>query len=95
MEMGWTQVYFARRLDASCSVAQELCDQIQSENLASKKPVPGRTNITFPEEDSFLALSLEKEYHYCASACLRSFRCNRDKNIGYFSEKSPSQSRTM
>ncbi|GFS67111.1 transposable element Tcb2 transposase [Trichonephila clavipes] len=57
MEMGLLQADAARRLNVSRSVVQRLWDQYQSEDSVSRRPVPGRPQVTTPAEDRFLALS--------------------------------------
>ncbi|GFV27941.1 uncharacterized protein TNCV_4522231 [Trichonephila clavipes] len=60
MEMGLSQADAARRLNVSRSVVQRLWDQYQSEDSASRRPVPGRPRATTPAEDRFLALSARR-----------------------------------
>ncbi|GFV46720.1 HTH_Tnp_Tc3_2 domain-containing protein [Trichonephila clavipes] len=58
--MGLSQADAARRLNVSRSVVQRFCDQYQSEDSVSRRPVPGRPRTTTPAEDHFLALSARK-----------------------------------
>ncbi|GBN03484.1 hypothetical protein AVEN_146127-1 [Araneus ventricosus] len=50
MEMGLTQVDAVRRLSVSNSVVQRLLDQLQSENLVSRKLIPGRARVRTSSE---------------------------------------------
>ncbi|GFT95259.1 uncharacterized protein TNCV_3325771 [Trichonephila clavipes] len=92
MEMGLSQADAARRLNVSRSVVQRLWDQYQSEDSASRRPVPGRPRATTPAEDRFLALFGTKEKnHYCVAARCRPLSSIRKKNLRYYGAKSSSQ----
>ncbi|GFU66409.1 uncharacterized protein TNCV_4178551 [Trichonephila clavipes] len=92
MEMGLSQADAARRLNVSRSVVQRLCDQYQSEDSVSRRPVPGRPRATTPAKRPFSSsFGTKEKNHYCAAARCRPLSSIRKKNLRYYGAKSSSQ----